>query len=170
MYFCNGFLSLDEISGIKEQGELDLLPEGQTLVEIQDITFHKVAYPNIVLYKKQKDVIEEDTVENFTKTDPVTYAVNLRQVDKPVSLLMRESFGKYWRVCDDDNKCLSYDDPAHFATGGFANAWYLNNGSGKKLTLYYYPQRWYFLGTVITLAAAVLIIIGGIWLLISKRK
>lgn len=170
LYFCNGFLSLDEISGIKEQGELDLLPEGQTLIELVDITFHKVAYPNIVLYKKQKDIIEEDTVESFTKNNPVTYTVNLAKADKPASLIMRESFGKYWRVCDEDSKCLSYDDPAHFATGGFANAWYLNNGSSKKLTLYYYPQTWYFLGTVITLVGAVIIVTGGIWLILSKRR
>lgn len=170
LYFCNGFLSLSEISGIKEQGELDLLPEGQTLVELQDITFHKVAYPNIVLYKKQKDIVEEDTVKSFTKDDPVTYAVNLREVDKPASLIMRESYGKYWRVCDENNSCLSFDDKTHFATAGFANAWYLNNGSGKKLTLYYYPQRWYFLGTIITLASAAIIVIGGIWFSILKRR
>ena len=170
LYFCNGFLSLKEISGIKKEGELDLLPEGQTLVEIVDITFHKVAYPNIVLYKKQKDTIEEDTVESFTKNNPVTYTVNLTATDKPASLIMRESFGKYWRVCYDGIDCLSFDDKAHFSMAGFANAWYLNNGSGKKLTLYYYPQRWYFLGTVITLSVAAITILGGIWLILLKRR
>ncbi len=170
LYFCNGFLSLNEILGIKEQGQLDLLPEGQTLIELADITFHKVAFPNMVLYKKQKEVIGKDIVESFVKNDPVTYTVNLKAEEKNTSLIMRESYGKYWRMCDEENKCLSFDDPTHFATGGFANAWYLNNGSSKKLTLYYYPQRWYFLGTVITIASAVIIVIGGIWLILSKRR
>ncbi len=170
LYFCNGYLSLNEILGIKEQGEFDLLPEGQTLIEIADITFHKVAFPNVVLYKKQKEVVEKEIVESFSKVDPVTYAVNLKETDVPASLIMRESFGKYWQLCGENNSCLSFDDKAHFSTGGFANAWYLADSSlGRKLTLYYYPQRWYSIGTIITIVS-VIIIIGGICLKILRKR
>jgi hypothetical protein len=121
-----------------------------------------VAYPNIVLYKKQKDVVDLNTVKNFVKKDPVTYEINMAKSNQPETLIMRESFGRYWRLCDSKNTCLSFDDPAHFQTGGFANAWYLKDiPLDGKLTLYYYPQRWYQIGTIITLISIV-VIFGGI--------
>lgn len=173
LYFCNGFLSLGEMSTLKNQSELDLLPEGQILVEIQDITFHKVAYPNIVLYKKQKDVADKNEVISFTKKDPVNYTVNLDRsdIDEPFSLIMRESYGKYWKVCDENKKCLSFDDKAHFSTGGFANAWFLKDQKlGNKLTIYYYPQRWYIIGIIITLTSFGIIIIGALCIRILRKK
>lgn len=163
LVFCNGFLSLSEIGNFEKQFDADLLPGSETLIEIKNITFHKVAYPNIVLYKKQKDIDDLDIVQSFVKKDPVTYEVNIARNNTPVSLIMRESFGKYWKVCDEKNICLSFDDRAHFKTGGFANAWYLKDVTmGNKLTLYYYPQQWYEIGTIITLGSIAMLIIGGI--------
>lgn len=171
LVFCNGFLSLSEIGSFEKQLDVKLLPGSGTLIEIQNVTFHKVAYPNIVLYKKQKDVNDLNTVQNFVKKDPVTYEVNIKKSGQPISLIMRESFGKYWRVCDEKNTCLSFDDPSHFQTGGFANAWYLKDVSiGNKLTLYYYPQRWYEIGTIITLGSIAILIIGGICIRLFTRK
>jgi len=170
LVFCNGFLSINEIGNYQKQFDADLLPGSKTLIDIKNITFHKVAYPNVVLYKKQKEVEDLNTVQNFVKKDPVTYKVNLIKNNMPVSLIMRESFGKYWRVCDEKDTCLSFDDRSHFQTGGFANAWYLNSGIGEKLTLYYYPQGWYSLGTIITVSTIVLIIIGGICIRLLGRK
>ncbi|GEM_PF-1604311 len=170
LVFCNGFLSLGEIGTFEKELDVGLLPEKQTLIEIQNITFHKVAYPNIVLYKKQKDVEDVNTVQNFVKKDPVTYEINMTQSNKPTSLIMRESFGKYWKLCNAKNTCLSFDDPSHFQTGGFANAWYLKDVPiGNKLTLYYYPQRWYEIGAIITLAS-IAIIIGGICIRLFIKK
>ncbi len=170
LVFCNGFLSINEIGNFQKQFDPDLLPGSQNLIEIKNITFHKVAYPNIVLYKKQKDVKDVDTVQKFIKKDPVTYEVNLAKNSMSTSLIMRESFGKYWRVCDEKGECLSFDDQSHFQAGGFANAWYFKDVSiGNKLTLYYYPQRWYEIGTIITLGS-IIIIIGGICLRLFIRK
>lgn len=169
LYFCNGFISIGETNVIKEKSELELLPPGQILTEILDIKLHKVSYPNIVLYKKQKNIADENFVIDFAKKNPVKYEINLESTNKPVSLIMRESYGKYWQVCDEDNTCIPFKDKSHFASAGFANAWYFKDGIGKKLTLYYYPQKMFVAGTIITLVTTVLII-GGICLHILKRK
>ncbi|MBI4091590.1 MAG: DUF3367 domain-containing protein [Candidatus Levybacteria bacterium] len=159
LVFCNAYLSLQEIGTFEKQLNLELLPERQNLIEITGITFHKVSYPNVVLYKRQKDIEDINTVTNFSKIDPVTYEVNLTSSNMPISLMMRESYGKYWRVCDEKNKCLSYDDPSHFQNAGFANAWFMKDSSmGNKLNLYYYPQRWYEIGTIITFASITLVL------------
>jgi hypothetical protein len=169
--FCNGYLSISEMNSFAKQLDPDPLPEGKDLIEIHNITFNKVAYPNIVLYKKQKDVVDANTVIDFSKEDPVTYTVDLKNTNQPISLMMRESFGKYWRVCDEKNKCLSFDDKAHFSNAGFANAWYLKDkGLGNKLKLYYYPQRWYVLGTILTFISIGVIIAGWLCIHIFLRK
>lgn len=170
LVFCNGFLSISEIGSFEKQLDAELLPSSKTLIEIKNLTFHKVAYPNIVLYKKQKDVQDLNTVQSFVKKDPVTYEVNLTPTNQPISLMMRESFGKYWRVCSL-NKCLSFDDPAHFQNSGFANGWYLKDAFvGNKLTISYYPQQWYKIGTIITLSSICIIIIGGVCIRLFIRK
>lgn len=169
LYFCNGFVSIGETNAIKEKSELELLPPGQILTEIQDIQFHKVSFPNIVLYKKQKGTIDENLVTDFAKKDPVTYEVNLRNINQPFSLIMRESYGRYWQVCNENNKCIPFDDKSHFASAGFANAWYFEQGMGKKLRLYYFPQKMFEVGTIITLGSLIFVI-GGLCLLILKRK
>ncbi|MBI5122572.1 hypothetical protein HZA75_01810 [Candidatus Roizmanbacteria bacterium] len=168
--FCNGFLSLSELNRFEKQLDPDVLPDKKQLIEIKDISFNKVAYPNIVLYRQQRQVKDLDTVDSFSKKDPVTYNINLKNTNQPISLIMRESFGKYWRLCDENNKCLSFDDKSHFSNAGFTNAWYLKNaGLGSKLTLYYYPQKWYALGTKVTFIS-IGIILGFICIRFLKRK
>ena len=167
LYFCNGFMSLFNKYGLDNQEPTDVNP--QPSIGIKDISLYKVAYPNIVLYKKQKETTDIDNVVSFKKIDPVTYDVNLKKSSEPTSLIMRESYGKYWKLCDEKNKCLPFDDKSHFATAGFANAWYSEKGFGEKLKLYYYPQRWYTIGTIITLGS-VLILIGGICIHILRKR
>jgi hypothetical protein len=168
--FCNGFLSISEIGDFEKELDVELLPGGQTLIEIKNIEFHKVAYPNIVLYKVQRDFADTNAVQDYVKKDPVTYEINMAKSSEPTSLVMRESFGKYWRLCDSKNTCLSFDDPSHFQTGGFANAWYLKDiPLDSKLTLYYYPQRWYLIGTIITIISIVAVV-GGICFRLFIKK
>ena len=141
----------------------------QQLIQIKDLSFYKVAYPDIILHKQQKVINDIDTVESFKKIDPVTYEIKLKDNSQVASLIMRESFGKYWRVCDENNKCLPFDDKSHFANAGFANAWYIESGLGKKLTLSYYSQRWYTIGTIITIVSAITIV-GGVCLYLFRKK
>ena len=169
IYFCNSFVSIGEAAVLKDKAELELLPPGQTLTEIRDIKFLKVSYPDIVFYKKQKDTVDENFMTDFTKKDPVTYDINLKSTNQPVSLIMRESYAKYWQVCDEKKKCMPFDDKSHFASAGFANAWYFDKGIGKHLTIYYYPQKMFIIGSIVTITSLILII-GGVCLLKLKRK
>lgn len=166
--FCNGFLSLSELSTKESKQALSLLSNDQTILELSDINLHKVSYPNIILYKKQKTVNNQDDIVNFSKINPVTYTIDLKDNNKK-SIIMRESFGKYWRVCNEKNECLPFDDKSHFETSGFANAWYFDKSFGKKLTLYYYPQTMFVIGVIITVISFI-IVLGGICLTVLRRK
>lgn len=171
--FCNGFLSLSELRGKERREELDLLsPEGR-LVEIKNISFQRLAFPNVVLYQKQKDLKGFNNLVAFTKNDPVTYTVELADEKARTALVMRESYGRYWRVCNESNKCLPFNDKSHFASAGFANAWYFKEGFGNKLIFYYYPQFMFVVGTIITVVSGFIIIsiiIGKLcWRLFARK-
>lgn len=163
--FCGGFLSLPELKGKDVKEELDLLSQDGKLIEIEGITLEKIASPNIVLYQKQKEADEENNLASYEKIDPVTYDINFLDGDEKTSLIMRESFGKYWQICNEQGDCLPFDDKSHFATGGFANAWFFSDGFGKHLKLYYYPQRMFTIGVYITIISA-----GIIFLFICIKK
>lgn len=165
--FCNGFATLREFYGQARPDE-QLLP-GQTVIQIQDIVLNKVSFPNVVLYLKRKESTQEDYVLNFKKNNTVSYSIDTKETSDPVTLIMRESYGKYWQICKDNKDCLQYDDKAHFASAGFTNGWYFKDGLGKKASLFYYPQRTYQIGVYLTFATIALILGGLCWKIFQRK-
>lgn len=162
--FCNGFTSVNDLQGpgpwlnyeatnhgvIKPNENIDFT-EGVRVTEIKDISFYEVSEPNIILYSQRGENKKEDDLVNFVKKSPVEYDVSLKESNEPAFITMRESYGKFWRVCDENNKCIPFDSTMHFANAGFLNTWYLKDGVSKKLNFYYYPQTAFIAGSIITL-------------------
>ncbi len=159
--FCNGFVSIAQKNSVKEREDLKFISPGQNLIELQDISVHKVSFPVIVFYQKQKNTEKKEYVLDFQKTSPEEYKINLAPTNNPVTLVMREDFGKFWQLCDENNKCLPFDDKNHFISAGFLNGWYFKDGVKGKMSLYYFPQKMYTVGAYIS-AISLLIILGGI--------
>lgn len=169
LYFCNGFSTLKEkYIEVKQDEDKFLLP-GQNVIEIEDIVVNRISFPNIVLYKKQKDLKEQEYVIDFKKSNPVSYEINTKPTSDPVTLTMRESYGKYWKVCQDDGECLPFDDKNHFVSAGFNNGWYFKNGIGSKISLYYAPQDMYYIGAIITVFTLIILTGGICWYTLRKR-
>lgn len=165
--FCNGFQTLREVYG--QAGPEEQLLPGQTVIQIQDIVLNKVSFPNVVLYLKRKETTQEEFVLDFKKKDTVSYSINTKKTNQPTTLIMRESYGKYWQACRDTKGCLSYDDKAHFASAGFTNGWYLKDGLDGQITLFYFPQRMYEIGAYLTFATIVLLLVGICWNIYQKK-
>ena len=166
---CNNFVSISQKGSLKEREDLKFLTPGQNLIEIQDVGVYKISRPTILLYQKQKSTIRNDYVSDFQKISPEEYAINLKETKDPVTLVMRENFGKFWQLCDENKKCLSFDDKNHFAAGGFSNGWYFKDGIKGKISLYYYPQKTYIIGAYITIVSLVIIIGGICWTKLRKK-
>jgi hypothetical protein len=168
--FCNGFVSIAQKNSVKESEDLKFIDPGQNIIEIQDIEVHKISFPVIVFYQKQRDVEKKEYVTDFQKTSPVEYKINVSKSNNPVTLVMRESYGKFWQFCEKGKKCISFDDESHFMSAGFTNGWYLKDGIQNSIDLYYYPQKIYTLGAYLT-AATLFGILGGIcWALFRKKS
>lgn len=167
--FCNGFVSISQKKGVNEREDLQFLSPGQNLNEIQDIAVYKISYPTIVFYQKQKDVGKKEYIADFKKTDSVTYKINVSEAKEPVTLVMRENYGKYWQLCDEEKKCLSFDDKNHFNSAGFTNGWYFKDGLRGKIQLFYFPQRTYTFGGYLSIFSLLLILGGICWTKLRKK-
>lgn len=166
VYFCNGFSTLKESSYKREK---EFVIPGQDSLQIKDITVEKISIPSIVLHQRDENIKDDEFVLDFEKPNTVEYKVKVRPTNKPVTLVMRESYGKFWRACGENSGCFSFDDKNHFASAGFENAWYFKNGIKGDVNLYYYPQRIHTIGMYVTIATFILVG-GGIWLRFIKLK
>lgn len=167
--FCNGFSTLKEVYGQEEQKKDQTILPGQTVIQIQGISVNKVSFPNIVLYKNRKNADNKEYTVDFKKINPVEYTIQTLPTNNPVTLVMREGYGKYWQVCQKNGECLSFDDKAHFASAGFTNGWYFKNGISDKITLYYFPQKMYEIGAYISVGTLMALIGGILWYKLRKK-
>ncbi len=165
--FCNGFATLSQkLKG--EEVSSSLIP-GQTLMETKEIKLVKVSSPVIVLYKKQKEHDEVDYIQSFKKESPVLYTAEIKESKNPISFTIRESFGKYWQVCQDSGKCYPFDDKVHFAGAEYANAWYFEDGIRGKIKVYYLPQQMFNIGSFISIVSLIIILFKICWDILKKR-
>ena len=169
--FCNGFTSINELQGpgtwlnyeatnhgvIKPDDKVSY-ESGIIVTEIKDISFYEASEPNIILYKSGQGNKQNDVLIDFVKKNPVEYNVTLEKSESPVYLTMKESFGKYWQVCDGNGNCIPFDTKMHFANAGFLNTWYLKDGVSSKLNFYYYPQRTFIIGSIISFVSYVMLL------------
>lgn len=183
MNFCNGFTAINDLEGpgpwlnfeatnhgvIVPEGQVDV-GSGVAVTEIKDIALYKLTEPNLIFYRKVRDTDEVTFDAEFTKKNPVEYDVKLEKTDKPTFITMRESFGKYWKVCDEKKSCIPFESKAHFADGGFLNTWYFENGVGSRLNFYYYPQRTFVIGAIISVVSNLVVISILIYYFKIRRK
>ncbi len=167
IYFCNGFSPLKEsVNDINTEA----IVSGQDVIQVKDITVNKLSSPSIVLYQEKQNIKDNEFVSDFQKLSTVEYKIKVKPTSQPVTLVMRESYGKYWRACEE-GRCFDFNDKNHFASATFENAWYFKNGIKGDIDLYYYPQRVYIIGMFITGGTFILLLLGGLWSkLIKKRR
>lgn len=168
IFFCNGFATLSQkLKG--EEVSPSLIP-GQTLIEIKDIKLVKISSPVVMLYKKQREYEGVDYVQRFQKTSPVLYTAEIKENKGPMSLSIREGYGKYWQVCKDSGRCYPFSEKIHFASAEYANAWYFENGISGKLKVYYLPQQMFIIGSFISVFSLVIILGGVCWDTLRKKQ
>lgn len=167
VYFCNGFSTLKESTNKREN---EFIIPGQDIMQIKDIKVEKISVPSIVLHQREENIKDDEFALDFEKPNTVEYKIKMRPTDQPVTLVMRESYGKFWRACEENGECFSFDDKNHFASAGFENAWYFKNGVKGDINLYYYPQRTYTIGMFITIVTFIIVGGGGLWLKFIEKK
>ena len=83
-----------------------------------------------------------------------------------------ETFNKEWKLYGKDNIYLP--EAQHFLVNGYANAWLINpqdtnnNGSGQ-FTIEYIPQKFFYIGIIISIVSIFVCSAYGIYRFFRKK-
>lgn len=100
--------------------------------------------------------IEQGSTDiSFVKMDPTKYEVHV-SASKPFSLVFSESYDKNWVAYIDGQQVA---DDSHFTANGYANAWYINKTGKYTITLEFWPQNLFYIGSVISVITLILCVI-----------
>jgi len=143
-------------------------------VTVESVTLEKIIVPDIffVASKDQEDSVVKQPTVSFTKENPTKYTVKVDNLKKPTFLVFSETFNKEWKLYGKDNIYLP--EAQHFLVNGYANAWLINpqdtnnNGSGQ-FTIEYIPQKFFYIGIIISIVSIFVCSAYGIYRFFRKK-
>jgi hypothetical protein len=97
----------------------------------------------------------------YEKINPTKYIVHIN-ASKPFFLVFSESYHKDWIAYVDGQQV---PNEYHFIANGFANGWYINKTGTYTITLEFWPQRLFYIGSTISITTLTLCV-----LYIGKNK
>jgi hypothetical protein len=98
---------------------------------------------------------------SFQKLNPTKYIVHAN-ASTPFSLILSESYHKDWVAYVDGQQV---PDEYHFTANGYANGWYINKTGMFTITLEFWSQNLFYIGSAISIVTLILCI-----LFVSKDK
>lgn len=84
----------------------------------------------------------------FQRINPTKYKVKIENATQPFFLVFSESYHKDWIAYVDGQQVPS---EYHFMANGYANAWYINKTGTYTVTLEFWPQKLFYIGSAISI-------------------
>jgi len=88
----------------------------------------------------------------FQKINPTEYSVNLN-TSTPFFLVLSESYDANWGAYVNGEQV---PNEYHFTANGFANGWYINKTGTFTITLEFWPQKLFYVGSAISIVTLIL--------------
>jgi len=88
----------------------------------------------------------------YEKINPTKYTVHVN-ASNPFFLVFSESYDKDW-IATIEGRQVSNE--YHFTANGFANGWYINKTGEYTVTLEFWPQKLFFVGSAISITTFIL--------------
>jgi hypothetical protein len=120
---------------------------------------------NLTINKKISFLREPSIQPQYQKISSTEYIVNVKDVTRPSYLVLAESYDVGWKASVNGKEQIP--DKYHYIIDDFANAWYLNKAGNFNIKLYYQPQKYYEIGSVIS---AILVCCCLFYLYYNGRK
>ena len=102
-----------------------------------------------------------NTTINFERINPTNYIVRVH-APNPFFLIFSESYHKGWTAHIDGQQI---PNEYHFMANGYANAWFINKTGTYTITIEFWPQKLFTIGSTISITSLILCL-----LYISKNK
>lgn len=105
----------------------------------------------------------------FQKINPTLYRVQIRNAQTPYFLVFSESFNRGWKIYPQEQFWSRWFaqplfEEKHFKINTFANAWSIDKKGDYDLVVEYWPQRMFWLGSMLSL----LFLVGLLAVVIKK--
>lgn len=111
-------------------------------IKVQRVFDNSMTLKNLSKNRKQ----ESPPQVLFKKISPVKYEVDVHGAKEPYLLVFSEAFHPGWTSSVGDE---------HLMVNGFANGWFIDKPDDYKTTLFFKPQKAYYLGAGISLLTLV---------------
>lgn len=130
-------------------------------IELKSIPKIPTSQWGLSLVKQVK--LAEPPEISFEKKSPIKYKVDVEST-RPYYLALLEGFDPGWQVYEGDvawyNVIFMNPIQTHFKANLHANGWYTDKTGKHEVTLYFFPQVYFYIGLIISSLA---ILIGGIY-------
>jgi hypothetical protein len=105
----------------------------------------------------------------FVKINPAIWQVNVFNATSPFLLIFSEAYHPMWKAYYGEVSWVSalqidsIPDKYHFIVNGYANAWYIDKTGTYTITLYFKPQSFLVIGSIISALSIIISILGIIY-------
>lgn len=136
--------------------------EYDSLIKVNNLSLKPIIIPLVaaVLDNTSDKNLPEHSVKRINQTQ---YKVSVKGVKKPYFLILNTAFNSNWQVSFPDGSKLPIVQ--HIKVNGFANGWLIDRQGDYFLTIEYSPQRYFYLGGVVTVTFLMLV---GFYLIITR--
>lgn len=133
--------------------------ENKQMPRISGLTVEEIFSPFVVVARKNN--ISQNVIPpsiKYTKISPIKYSLEVEGVSSPFILVLNQRYDPLWRInaVDVSPKDTSQDYD-HFVINGYANAWKIDKGG--KFTIEYSPQKFFYIGLVVSALTFILSLI-----------
>jgi hypothetical protein len=104
----------------------------------------------------------ENPIIQYEKIDPTRYIIHITNASNPFFLVFSESYHEDWVAYIDGQQI---PNEYHFTANGYANAWYINKTGPYTITLEFWPQKLFYIGSAVSITALITCV-----LYLSKNK
>lgn len=114
---------------------------------IKNLNFVLLSEPKIFIHSDIADISNLTPRVEFQEVNQTHYEVFIKGAKNPFYLVFNQRYSLGWVATEGK----------HLMSNGINNAWYINKQGDFSLDIYYYPQRYFYYGIVVTVISIVLI-------------
>jgi hypothetical protein len=139
--------------------------ENKALIKISNLKLEPVVMPLVALVL---DNASHAKLPNYSinRVNQTKYKVDVKGAKSTYFLILNNTFNSNWNVSFDDTKKPLFGNLAknlipednHLMVNGIFNGWVINRQGDYSLTVEYAPQKYFYLGWIITAVYLILVI------------
>jgi hypothetical protein len=124
----------------------------------------------LLSFRIESNNIPPNPLIHFKQINPTAYTIHVFNATEPFYLIFSETYDPAWKVYEGSKNWFEsfYKKPLaaeHLYVNGYASAWYINKTGTYTITLEFWPQKLFYIGSAISIITLIFCVFY-----ISKNK